>query len=120
MAVELQKVLAETGNVVGRDQALLALSDVYERFHNDLLNYHSSTITELLNNVRWGIHEYLQPECHRSFTRDPPDPIKYHYVIPDDVRSKLAIDSYWGVMNDVRARPYLRRFVATEWLKKRY
>jgi hypothetical protein len=34
------------------------LDDFYERFHKDILNYHSSTIAEFLNNIRWGIYEY--------------------------------------------------------------
>jgi hypothetical protein len=119
-ARELQRVLEESGTTVNIDQALLALSDVYDRFHRDILNYHSSTIAELLNNVRWGIHDYLLPEFHRSFTPDSEDRIQYRYVVPDDIQSGLAIDCYWGAMNDVRAGPFVRRFTATEWLKKRY
>src|SRR5215218_1142153 len=45
-----------------RLDALLALADFYEKFHTDILNYHASTIAEFLNNIRWGIYEYLQPE----------------------------------------------------------
>ena len=58
-AKDLQRVLEEAGTTVDLDHALLALSDVYGRFHGDILNYHSSTIAELVNNVRWGIHDYL-------------------------------------------------------------
>lgn len=119
-AVELQQILAAAGFKVHRDQALLALADVYDRFHRDILSYHSSTVAELLNNVWWGIQAYLQPEYLRSFTKEPPNPIKYHYKVPDDVRSELGIDAYWGLMNLVRSEPYLPRFTVSDWLKRRY
>lgn len=120
IATKLQGILARAGHETGRQQAVLALSDVYDRFHKDILHYHSSTIAELLNNVWWGIHDYLQPEYQRSFTREPPHPIKYHYKVPSDVQTALGIDAYWGLMNLVRSGPYLPRFAVSEWLKKRY
>lgn len=57
------------------DEAALALEDFYRWFHDDILNYHASTIAEFLNNIRWGIYEYLQPEFQRSIvweSREPP------------------------------------------------
>lgn len=55
--------------------AIVALDDFYDKFHRDILLYHSSTIAELLNNIRWGIHEYLQPEFFASIVYE--DAIKY-------------------------------------------
>jgi hypothetical protein len=120
IATKLQGILARAGHETNHHQSLLALSDVYDRFHKDILHYHSSTIAELLNNVWWGIQEYLQPEYLRSFTREPPHPVKYHFKVPSDVVTELGIDAYWGLMNLVRSEPYLPRFAVSEWLKKRY
>jgi hypothetical protein len=44
VAEELKQILAESGVVVGIEEALLALADFYERFHNDILAYHSSMV----------------------------------------------------------------------------
>ena len=66
VAEELQQTLVASGVSVELEDAMLALGDFYERFHMDILNYHSSTIAEFLNNIRWGIYEYLQPEFRRS------------------------------------------------------
>lgn len=119
-AAELQKVLEDAGKNVGPDDALLALGDFYQRFHTDILNYHSSTIAEFLNNIRWGIYDYLQPEFTRSIVREAADPSRYRYTVPSDLRSGLATECYWELMNEVRSSPFMRRFAVTEWLKKRY
>jgi hypothetical protein len=73
------------------------LGDVYGRFHDDIINYHSSTIVELLNNIRWGIHDYLLPEFRRSFRPDPTEPFKCAFLAPADIHSALAVNCYWGL-----------------------
>ena len=120
VAEELQETLARTGVVVSLDDALLALADFYERFHSDILTYHTSTIAEFLNNIRWGIYQYLQPEFHRSIVWESGDPPKYQYTYPADVTGRFAQECYWELMNEVRNEPYFRRFQVTRWLKLRY
>ena len=117
---KLQETLAASGVTASLEDALLALSDFYERFHNDILNYHSSTIAEFLNNIRWGLYEYLQPEFRRSLVWESDDPPKYRYTYPAELRSGLAKECYWDLMNAVRSEPYVRRFAVTKWLKLRY
>jgi hypothetical protein len=120
VAHELRENLVESGVSIGLDDALLALADFHERFHTDILNYHSSTIAELLNNIRWGIYEYLQPEFRRSIVWEDGDPPKYRYTYPEGVITKFAKECYWEIMNEVRSPPYVRRFQVTKWLKLRY
>ena len=43
----------------------LALDDFAAWFHDDVLDYHASQIAEFLNNIRWAVYEYLQPERRR-------------------------------------------------------
>jgi hypothetical protein len=99
---------------------LLILDDFYERFHADILNYHGTAIVEMLNNVRWGIHEYLKPEYQRSYTSEGGDPPRYSFKYPASVTSAAAKTWYWELMNVIRAGPPVRRFVGTKWLKLRY
>lgn len=120
VAEELKEVLSRSGVSVELDEAMLALDDFYQWFHTDILNYHASTIAEFLNNIRWGIYEYLQPEFHRSIVWESHDPLKYRYTYPKGVTSRLAQEYYWEIMNDVRSPPYVRRFKVTKWLKLRY
>ena len=120
MAGDLQKNLAVNGVSVTPEDSLLMLADFYERFHTDILNYHSSTIAEFLNNIRWGIYEYMQPEFRHSIVWESGDPPKYRYRYPNAVTSRLAKECYWELMNEVRSAPYMRKFTVTKSLKSRY
>jgi hypothetical protein len=120
VAEELKEVLSRNGVSVGSDEAVLALEDFYRWFHDDILNYHASTIAEFLNDIRWGIYEYLQPEFQRSIVWESREPLKYRYTYPAGVTSTLAQSYYWDLMNDVRRPPYVRRFQVTKWLKLNY
>jgi hypothetical protein len=120
VAEELKEVISQSGVSVDLDDALLALSDFYERFHTDILNYHASMIAEFLNNIRWGIYEYLQPEFQRSIVWESCDPPKCHYTYPKGVTSRFAEECYWELMNEVRSPPYVRRFQVAKGLKLRY
>src|SRR5690606_34371848 len=87
VARELVTILAQAGHSVTKEEALLALADFYEKFHNDVLSYHGSTLVEFLNNIRWGIYDYLQPQYRRSLTRTAGDPVSYRYIYPNGLSS---------------------------------
>jgi hypothetical protein len=120
VAEELQQTLETSGTLVELGDAMLALDDFYERFHTDILNYHGSTIAEFLNNIRWGIYEYLQPEFRRSIVWEGGNPPMYRYTYPNGVAHNFAKQCYWDLMNEVAEQPYVRRFEVTKWLKLRY
>jgi len=120
VAEELKEILFKSGVSVELEEALLALDDFYQWFHTDILSYHASTIAEFLNNIRWGIFEYLQPEFQRSIVWESHDPRKYRYTYPNGVTSRLAKEYYWELMNDMQSSPYVRRFHVTKYLKLRH
>ena len=119
-ASKVRKIFARNAVELADQEDLLILDDFYERFHTDILNYHGTAIVEMLNNVRWGIHEYLKPEYQRSYTPADGDPPRYSYTYPPSVTSPTARSWYWDLMNEIRARPPVRRFVGSKWLKLRY
>ena len=121
IAEELQDILNKSDITIDIYESLLALDDFYERFHSDILNYHSSTIAEFLNNIRWGIHEYLQPEFQQSIVYEGTEhPRKYHYTYPEKINEAFAKNCYWNLMNEIRRKPYVKKFKVTKWLKKHY
>jgi hypothetical protein len=73
-----------------------------------------------LNNIRWGIYDYLEPEFSRSYTKADAAALWYEFDYPDAFASGLARAMYWGLMNWVRATPYMPRFEVTEYLKMQY
>jgi hypothetical protein len=120
VAEDLQQLLQGQGLSVELDAALLALEDFYSWFHDHVLNYHASTIAEYLNNIRWGIYEYLRPEFERSIVWESRDPPNYRYTYPHEVTSNFGRESYWELMNMVRSEPFMRKFQVTKWQKLRY
>jgi len=103
------------------EDALLILDDFYKKFHFDILNYHGSTIAEFLNNIRWGIYEYLQPEFYQSIVYESTEhPKKYHYTYPKGINNGFAKSCYWDLMDEVRSEPYMNKFQVTRYLKMRY
>lgn len=120
VADKLKTILSKSGLKVDIDEALLILAEFYEHFHTNILNYHSSTIAEFLNNIRWGIYEYLKSEYDKSIVWDGGNPPMYHYTYPEEIKSKFAKACYWDLMNEVSREPYMRKFKVTKWLKLRY
>lgn len=117
---DLKKILSSSGVEISDNDGLLMIEDFYERFHTDIFNYHGSRIVELLNEIRWGIHEYLQPEFKRSIVYEEASPPMYRYTYPEGVNTEFAKNCYWGLMNEVRANPYVERFKTYSILKRRY
>lgn len=109
-----QKVLAENGITVERNQVLLTMDEVYEWLHTHKFLAQSHAIVEFLNNIRWGIYDYLMPEYQKSKLMEP-DGIGYRYTYPDDIQDTLARTFYWDLMNKIRADPYLPRFTVREF-----
>ena len=119
-ANELSKIFKRNNIDIDFEESLLILNEFYERFHTDILNYHSSTIAEFLNNIRWGIYNYLQPEFCRSIVWDNKKSHIYRYTYPLDVNNKFAKNCYWELMNEVRNVPYMKKFQVTKYLKQIY
>lgn len=104
-----------------KEDALIILEEFYEWFHTNILSYHSSAIAEFLNNIRWDIYEYLQPEFQQSIVYEGSEhPQKYHFTYPKEINNNFAKNCYWDLMNEVRSKPYMRKFQATRYLKMRY
>lgn len=118
-AAKLRRILSRNKIELGDLEDVQILEDFYRRFHEDMLNYHATTLGELLNNVRWGIHRYLKPEFDRSFTPPKGGSVLYIYKYPTDVTHPIARTWYCDLMDDVRNGPYIQPFQGSKWLKLR-
>jgi hypothetical protein len=119
VAAQLQKVLQKQGIEISIEEALLTLEDFYSHMRG-IFAYHSTTIAEFLNNLRWGIYLYLQPEFKRSFRPIPGDRFRYEFLYPGGVKVDFARQCYWDLMNHIRGEPYVPPFKTTKWFKLRY
>lgn len=119
-ARDIKAILLANGIEISDTDAYLVLPEFYQWFHDNVFNYHGSAIAEFLNNIRWGIYEYLRAEFQRSFTREPDHEFKYHFKYPEQCSHPFAKEVYWNLMNDVRGTPYMPKFEVTRYLKMRY
>jgi hypothetical protein len=119
-AGRLSEILQRHDVHVDSKKVLYVLDDFYKRFHEDILEYQATVITELLNNARWGIHHYLYPEYLQAKIQDTPDSIKYSFRFPQDVTDGFVKTCYWELMNSVRRKPNMEPFIADSLWKRRY
>ena len=117
---EICEILRANGAPIGGDDGYLVLPEFYEWFHQNVFSYHSSALAEFLNNLRWGLYDYLKPEYSRSFIKDDPAAVKYHYTYPPNCTSPIVRSFYWDLMNAVRSKPFMPRFEVDRYSKMRY
>jgi len=115
----IREILAAHGHTIDEGQGFLVLKEFYEWFHTNIFVMHSSATAEFLNNLRWGIYRYLQPEFMRSYERVEPEPM-YRYTYPPNCVHPLGQAIYWDLMNMVRGRPYFPEFTAAKFTKADY
>jgi hypothetical protein len=120
VADELRQALESIRSTITLEDAMLALGDLYPILQDDFLEYHSSTVAEFLNNIRWGIFEYLTPEFQRSVIYEGGREGRYRLDYPPSVLHEVAKQCYWELMNDVRRKPIMRPFKISGMLKQRY
>jgi hypothetical protein len=122
-AETITEIFSRNNVTIEITQALLIIGEFYEQFNNDLLSYHSSTIAEFLNNLRWSIFEYLQPLYKQSveYYWDESHKLNaYRYIYPAKIENTYVREVFWNLMNDVRSEPYMPKFEVTRYLKGRY
>jgi hypothetical protein len=117
-AHDLKSILFRNGIEVSDEEGLLLLDDFYEKFHVDIFSYHGSYLAEQLNNIRRGIHEYLQPECRRGSRRDTRNRISYSY--PAEMNTDFVKHYYCALMNEVSVTPYVEKFKTVKVLRLRH
>lgn len=118
LSKRIADLLKQSGYDTSVEHVPLALNDFQERLSEDYFNYYGTWLTELMNNVRWGIQKYLEPTYQASFTPDIDGSIKYAYRYPSSIAKSVPREWFWRLMNNVRTGPYLRPFVGSSYTKK--
>lgn len=64
---KLMAVMTQNGQTIDEIDGYKMMPDFQEWFYDNILGAHTSIITEMLNNIRWAIYEYLKPEFDRAY-----------------------------------------------------
>lgn len=115
----IRKLMKDNDHPITLAQGVAVISDFQEQFFEDILYYHASTIAWHLNEIRWEIWSYLQPERDRAFEPIDPEPM-YKWKLPDGLTDPIAVRMHWDLMNVVMRPPAFPRFGVTPFLQLRY
>ena len=116
VAKKIHKLLKENGYEVDIPEIPLALEDFEEHLNDNFFGYHATELSKLLNDLRWGLYNYLCPTFYDSYTTEDPKYVLYSFKIPDKINSPLTKAWFWRLMNHVRMRPIFDRFISSPYL----
>ena len=120
---KIKRLIKNENRNIDYQTAYLAVENFFDYFFENIFNYHSSEIAEFLNNIRWEIFHYLEPEYKRAYpltgnvTSGFP---AYNCRVPKTISRPIAVAMYRDLMNRVGQEPGVIRFVVPEILKCRY
>jgi len=113
---KIHTILIKNGYCIPIEKIPLALDNFRDHLQDNYFIYYGSWITEIINNIRWGIQIYLTPLYNRSYTKKD-DQYSYYYKIPPDVVNNIPQEWFWRLMNNIRKGPMLNPFKVHQYLK---
>jgi hypothetical protein len=119
---KIRHILYRNGTNIDEGQCYLVIPEFQEWFQDNIFIASSTVIAWHLNEIRWGIYEYLSSELQRAFM--PMESIQgmqiYTYDVPSSISDPLVRSMYWNLMNDVRKPPYFPRFTVDRYTWELY
>ena len=110
---QIRNLLAENGTSIDEGQGYLVIPEFQEWFQDNIFIASSTLIAWHLNEIRWGIYQYLSSEFRRAYALTIPIGAGQHlysYDVPAEMTHPLVRSMYWDLMNDIRSPPYFPRF----------
>lgn len=119
---KIREILAVNGTEIDEGQSYLVIPEFQEWFRDNIFIASSTVVAWHLNEIRWGIYEYLISEFRRSFTHTEvvSGAQMYAYDVPAGITDPLVRSMYWDLMNDQRQAPYFPRFTVSPYVRDLY
>lgn len=114
---QIYSILNGNGYSVSLEQIPLALDDFREHLQNNYFIYYGTYLGEMLNNIRWGIQNYLHPTYKASYKKDDQNDIRYRYQYPAKITQEIPRQWFWRLMNHIRTGPSFKEFTCAHYLK---
>ncbi len=114
----VKRILDQNGKVIDDGESYIVIPDFIEWFRDDVFVASASRVAWHLNEIRWGMYEYLHMEFQRSF--EPTEVVSgaqmYRYDYPKGLSDPLVKSIYWDLMNEMRSPPFVPRFTPDPYL----
>ena len=114
----IRNLLKENGRSITLSDAYLAIPDLWDWFHTHLFAYHASTIAEFLNEIRYAIRAYVEPQARQAYRRI--DELRYDFDRHPDIIEPFAHWMYFELMQASLREPNYPRFSVTKSLKSQF
>jgi len=115
---KIAKILKDCGHDVPIECIPLALDDFKAHLAENYFVYYSTWLSELLNNIRWGLQEYLNPTFTQSYKEGLKAPVFCSYEYPVYIQEEISRQWFCRLMNNVKRKPHLERFVGASSMKQ--
>ncbi len=112
---EFHNILENNGYAVELGSIPFALDYFCEHLNENYFIYYCTWMTELLNNLRWAIYDYLHPVFLDTYIKK--SNFHYTYDYPTGINSDAGKKWFWGMMNGVLSKPYFPRIKGAHYLK---
>lgn len=117
-ARKLKSILEKYDPRILMDECLLMLmKDIKDFSHDGFIPYHGSSLAEFLNNIRWGIYEYISPI--KSYILYDRMQESINTCFPE-IKNILAKHIFYELMGAVKYGPCIPKFQTSRYLKSCY
>lgn len=114
----ISKLLSAQGHNFPIEQIPLVLDEFREHLQDNYFSYYGTWLAELVNNIRWGIQNYLTAQFLESYAKVEGEEFMYKYIYPQEITNNVARQWFWKLMNHIRSRPYHVKFTGAYYLKE--
>ncbi|WP_171172761.1 hypothetical protein [Ruegeria sp. HKCCA0370] len=111
---QIKSIFARNGKVIDDGQSYIVIPDFIERFRDDVFLASAGRVAWHLNEIRWGIYDYLSYEFRRAHVlkKAVRGTQMYTYDTPPELSDPFIKSIYWDLMNEMRSPPFVPRFSA--------
>lgn len=114
---KIESILETNGYTIEPQKIPLALENFRDHLQDDYFIYYGSFLSEILNNIRWSIQNYLNPVFYKAYKQKENGLYSYEY--PLQIETDISKEWFWRLMNNIRKGPNLKPFKVHNSLKNR-
>jgi hypothetical protein len=118
----IKAILLENGTDITEGQSYRTIPEFQEWFYDNVFSASATRVAWHLNEIRWGIYNYIATKYLRSYKSTYSTGVLkcYTYDIPSNMNDPLIAAIYWDLMNDVKSPPYFQRFTVDRYVNNLY
>lgn len=122
IVAKIRKIFSDNNVIINDGESYTIIPEFQEWFADNIFIASAPRVAWHLNEIRWGIFQYLSSEFRRSYkpTHTFGGAQMYKFDVPSEISTDLFKYIYWDLMNDMRDIPSFPRFTPDKSLFNLY